>query len=279
MLRSVAALRIVLDVAWFRLRRLEMANLVAAGALLVTLHAPWADLLVRGFAGALLNLLVYLNNDYHDIVEDLEAASKDQNKNRFLHENMGAAVRAQLGMLVGLVGIALWWDLGLLVPIVAGGGICWAYSAFLKRRPVVDVLAMVAWGATMPAVAFSPGLSVGWVLVGQLALISGSFESVQVLRDHDEDLEAGVQTTAVLLGKDKTWWLIRAFIILCAAYSACFIHRYAGLLPLLALFLPRTEPSRYWNGLRGVMGVAFLSSCAQVYLARETWGWLGSWSL
>lgn len=275
----MAALRIVFDVAWFRLRRLEMANLVAVGALLITLHAAWADVLVRGLAGALLNLLVYLNNDYHDLAEDLEAESKDQKKNRFLHEHLGAALFAQVAMLAILVVLAMWWDPGLLVPILSGGGICWAYSAYLKRRPVVDVLAMIAWGATMPAIAFSPTLTVGWVLVGQLALISGSFESVQVLRDHDEDLEAGVRTTAVLLGEAKTWWMIRFFILLTAIYSACFIHRYAGLIPLVALALPRAEASRYWNGLRAIMGVAFLVSCAQVYFEGQTWGWLGSWAI
>ena len=95
----MAALRIVFDVAWFRLRRLEMANLGAAGALLITLHAAWADVLVRGLAGALLNLLVYLNNDYHDLAADLEADSMDQKKNRFLDEHLGSALFAQIAML------------------------------------------------------------------------------------------------------------------------------------------------------------------------------------
>jgi 4-hydroxybenzoate polyprenyltransferase len=275
----MAALRIVFDVAWFRLRRLEMANLVAAGALLVTLHAPWADLLVRGFAGALLNLLVYLNNDYHDVAEDLEAESKDQEKNQFLADNMLSALLAQIVMLVLLFGLAAWWDIGLLVPVITGGGICWAYSAYLKRRPIVDVVAMVIWGGTMPAVAFSPDLTLGWILVGQLALTSGSFESVQVLRDHDEDAEAGVRTTAVLIGKERTWMLMRFFVVLTAIYCSLLIHRYAGLVPLLALALPRAEPSSYWNRLRLVMGVAFLTSCAQVFFFKETYGWLGPWGL
>lgn len=275
----MAALRIVFDVAWFRLRRLEMANLVAAGALLISLHAPWADLLVRGLAGALLNLLVYLNNDYHDVAEDLEAASKDQEKNRFLADNMISALIAQIVLVALLFGIAAWWDMGLVVPIVAGGGICWAYSAYLKRRPVVDVVAMVIWGGTMPAVAFSPDLTLGWILVGQLALTSGSFESVQVLRDHDEDAEAGVRTTAVLIGKERTWSMMRVFIVLTAVYCSLLIHRYAGLIPLLALALPRSEPARYWNGLRGVMGLAFLASCAQVFFFKETFGWVGRWGL
>ena len=46
-----------------------------------------------------------------------------------------------------------------------------------------------------------------------------------------------------------------------------------------ALALPRAQAEKYWNGLRGIMGIAFLTSCTQVFWFRETYGWLGPWGL
>src|SRR5690606_27948699 len=142
------------------------------------------------------------------------------------------------------------YDLGLLVPLLAGGGICWAYSAFLKRHPGVDVLAMVVWGTAMPAVAFAPDVALGWALVGPLALFSGAFESVQVLRDAPEDRAAGIRTTGVALGEARNRWLVRCFVVAGAIYGVACIHAQLGWLPLVALLLPRTQPERYWNLLR-----------------------------
>lgn len=269
---AVAALRIVWDVAVYRIARLEMANLVAAAAIVFALHAPPGEAAIRLVFGALLNLLVYLNNDFHDAEEDSAAPSKDADKTAFLRAHMGAAVAAQVFLLGALAFMAIAIDRGLFVPLIAGGGVCWAYSAVLKRRPYVDVLCMVVWGATMPAVAFSPDNKLGWLLVGLLALFSGAFESVQVIRDEAEDREAGVRTTAVALGPAATWWLLRGFIIVSAVYGVLLIHRWAGALPLLALLIPRTEPSRYWNLLRLALGLAFLGACAQVYVYEQSAG-------
>ena len=98
---------------------------------------------------------------------------------------------AQLGLLGVLVALALVWGGGLMLALIAGGGVCWAYSAGLKRVPILDVLAMIAWGIAMPLVGLAPDHPEGWLLLGQLGLFSGVFESIQVIRDHDEDAAMG----------------------------------------------------------------------------------------
>lgn len=268
------ALRILWQVAVYRLVRLEMANLVAAGAIVVALHTPWPEAGLRVAFGVLLNLLVYLNNDYHDVEDDLLAPSKDAEKTKYLHEHMGWALGAQIVLTLGLAAAAAFFDTTLFVPLVIGGGVCWAYSAVLKRRPGVDVLAMVVWGASMPAVAFAYDNLLGWALVGLLALASGAFESVQVIRDVDEDRETGVRTTAVVLGAENTWWLQRAFVVLAAVYTALVLQRWAGPVALVALILPRTDASKYWNLLRFVLGLVFLAALAQAYFTGHSDGWL-----
>src|SRR5262249_54237514 len=87
-----AELQILADVAFYRIRRLEMANLAGAFALALALHLAPLEIGVRLLFGLLLNLLVYLNNDFHDRDVDLVAAGRERGKTEFLVANVGAAV-------------------------------------------------------------------------------------------------------------------------------------------------------------------------------------------
>ncbi|MCA9707558.1 MAG: UbiA prenyltransferase family protein [Myxococcales bacterium] len=261
-----AELEIVLDVARYRLRRLEMANLVAAVAIMLALGLPAAELGVRAGFGVLLNLLVYLNNDWFDLDDDLAAPDRDAAKTRFLATHRDAALRAQLALLGALVGFAIAWGGGLHWPLLVGGGVCWLYSALLKRRPYVDVLAMMLWGLAMPAVAVPPGHPEGWVLLGQLALFSGVFETIQVLRDRFVDARRGVRTTAVVLGRARTERLARGLLVLSGAYAATCFHPLLAVLPLCAAMLPIPAAGlpRYWNRVRLLLGPTLLLECVLV---------------
>lgn len=266
--RMPAELEIVLDVARYRLRRLEMANLAAAVAIMLALRLGAGELVVRTAFGVLLNLLVYLNNDWHDLEDDLVASTRDRGKTEFLAAHRGAAVRAQLGLLGLLGGFAVVWGGGLGWPLVLGAGICAAYSAWLKRRPFVDVAAMMAWGVAMPAVAVPPGSDAGWWLLGQLALFSGVFETIQVLRDRDVDAKRGIRTTAVVLGRARTQMLARGLLVLSGAYAAWCFHPGLVVLPMVAALLPipAVKVEAYWNRVRMLLGPTLLLECALVYL-------------
>ncbi|HUT78770.1 MAG TPA: UbiA family prenyltransferase [Polyangia bacterium] len=272
----VAALRILVDVAVFRLKKLEMANMFAAGAIMLALGLAWGEMAVRFGFGILLNLLAYLTNDYYDVDQDLSSPNKDHRKARFLKDHMPAALGAQIFLALFLAALALAWSPGLLVPLVLGAGICWVYSWKLKRLPYLDVLAMIAWGVTMPMVGFPPDSLLGWILVGQLALFSACFESIQVIRDYDEDIASGVRTTAVRLGIPATNVLLRVFMVLSALYAMLLVQRWAGAVLLLALFVPldRTLVSAYWNRQRLLMGVAWLGLIGWVFWSGSTDGWL-----
>jgi 4-hydroxybenzoate polyprenyltransferase len=270
------ALKILVDVAIFRLKKLEMANVFTAVAIMLALGLEWTDMGVRFGFGLLLNLLAYLTNDYCDVDQDLESPNKDHAKCRYLKEHMGAAVGAQVALAVFLALVALAWSPGLLAPLVFGAGICWIYSWKLKRIPYVDVLAMIAWGVAMPMVGWPLDRALGWLLVFQAALFSACFESIQVIRDHDEDLAKGVRTTAVRLGIPATKILLRAFMVLSAAYAALFLHRWIGLALLACLFLP-LDPKRaavYWTRQRLIMGVVYLALIGWIWWAGSADGWL-----
>lgn len=274
----IAALKILTDVAIFRLKKLEMANMFAAVAIMLSLRLPWDEVGVRFGFGLLLNLLAYLTNDYCDVEQDLASPNKDHAKARFLKDHLSAAMWAQIVLAVGLAGLGFLWSKGLVVALVLGAGICWIYSWKLKRLPYIDVLAMIAWGVAMPLVGFPLDRTLGWVLVLQLALFSACFESIQVIRDHDEDVRSGVRTTAVRLGIPATTFLLRLFMVATAAYAILFINRWFGLALIGALLIPfdKAKAEVYWNRVRMVMGVVWLAMLAWIFWYGSTTGLLSS---
>lgn len=270
----IAALRILANVAVYRLRRLEMANMGGALVIMLALRLEPLDVAVRlGFA-FLLNLLVYLNNDYLDLPTDLRSPARDDANTRYLRDHRGAALAAQLGLIAAMLATAAAWDLGLLLPLVVGGGVCWLYSARLKHVAGADVAAMMVWGAAMLTVAFPPAHMLGWALAGLLALDSAVFETIQVIRDHDADREAGVRTTAVALGVPRTLALARVLLVLGGVAAAAAIHPLAAVPPMIGVTLPLGRPDRYWNQIRLLLGVAFLFAAGYVYLHGATAGLL-----
>lgn len=274
--RVFAVLKVILDVARFRLERLEMANLAAATALMLTFRLPFDELVGRFAFGVLLNLLVYLNNDFHDLGDDLASNSRDAEKTRFLRDNHAAAIAAQLALLAVLIVLALAWRNELFVPLIVGGGICWAYSYRLKRIPGIDVLAMTLWGVSMPLAGFPLDHVAGWILVGQLGLFSTVFESIQILRDRVEDAAQATRTTAVLLGDLATRRIIGAALVVAGGYAALCLSPWAGLAVIAAVLVPIGDDiPRYWNRIRLVCGLAFLAECGTLYATGRTQGlWL-----
>lgn len=118
----------------------------------------------------------------------------------------------------------------------------------------------------MPAVAVPPGYHVGWLLLGQLALFSGVFESIQVLRDREGDAKIGVRTTAVVLGEGKTKALARVIMLLSAGYAAYMFHPLLAVGPMIAAALPvGADLTRYWHRVRFILGPTLVAECAVVY--------------
>jgi 4-hydroxybenzoate polyprenyltransferase len=269
-----AGLKIVVEAVAFRLKKLEMANLAAAGAIALALHLDFLEITARVAFAFVLNVLVYLNNDYIDVHIDLRSTDKDSAKTRYLAANMRAALGAQLVLTLILVAAAVAYDIGLLVPLIAGGGICVWYSAHLKQKPLLDVLAMVIWGLTMPLCGVPLASMLGWAMAIQLALFSGVFESIQVMRDADEDAQENVRTTGVVLGKKKTLLLARAIMIANTAYAALILQPIAALVTLGALLVP-FDPKRieqYWTRVKMIYGVAWLVICAWIFLKGHASG-------
>ena len=269
-----AAFKILADVLAYRLRKLEMANMVAAVAIMLALRLPVRDLAVRTGYALLLNLLAYLTNDYYDVEHDL-AGGRDPAKTGFLAAHKREALGAQLGLAALLAVIGALTYPGLILAAAAGAGICWAYSARLKHMAYADVIAMALWGVAMPLVAVPLHSRLGWALVFQLGLFSACFELIQVMRDHDEDRALGIETTAVRLGTARTLIVARVMMLLSAAYAILVLQRWFGLLLLAAPLVPvGKDVSRYWNRIRMTLGVVWLATLVWVFFTGSSLGWL-----
>lgn len=269
-----AAAKIVGDVVVYRLRKLEMANLAGAVSIAVALHLPWAEVVARTAFAFGLNVLVYLNNDYFDVADDLRAEGKDAIKARFLADHMPAARAAQWVLLALLACAALAWSPGLLVSLLFGGGVCFWYSAQLKHIPYADILSMMVWGVTMPLCGVPLHSTLGIALALQLGLFSGVFETIQVLRDRAEDAAQNVRTTAVVLGAPRTLVLARALMVLASAYALLVMQPIAAAISACALLVPfrPNAVARYWTHVKLVCGVAWLVICGFAYFAQHSGG-------
>lgn len=272
----LASLTILLDVAVFRLRKLEMANLAAALVLSLVLRLPPHETALRLLAAGVLNLLVYLNNDYLDVAADLQAADRDASRTRFLHAHLGTARTLQWLLAAALVALGALIGPGLILTLLAGGGICIAYSAKLKHVPYADIAAMAAWGVAMPLVGAPVDSRLGWLMALQLGCFSAVFESLQVLRDREKDSRAGVRTSAVLFGGARTVVIARGLMLVCAGFGAACLHPVFGGGLALALLLPLSEANaaRDWTRVKAVYGLCWLACCAWLFSEGQAAGLL-----
>ena len=272
----IAGFIILFDVAYYRLKKMEMANLIASAAIMLTVQASMFDFSIRMLFGLLLNILIYMHNDYCDIEQDLKTPKKKYKRVAFLYEHLDIAYYVQLALLAILILIGFFYDPSLLVALVLGGGICWLYSQYFKNMPYYDIAAMVLAGAFLPLIAFQLNLRIGWVLVIQLALFAGSFEAIQILRDYQEDKESNIITTAVLLGKNSTRMLVYFITTASSFYAYLVLSQTFGLLLLASLFIPFNEKklSFFWNLIRLCYGITWIAILVEIYLNSATQGLL-----
>ena len=268
----VNALKIAFESFLYRVGKHEANNLLATISMLLVFKVAGVDLHCGSSCAILLNLLIYLSNDYCDMDVDLCDSKKNQPKTRFMAEHQRAAQLAVFGefLLLGACAIAhalLYRTLLLPAALVINVTLYHAYSRWLKRIPIIDLLAMTLAGATSTMVGAPDGV-VGYKLLGLLALFSGAYEIIQVIRDAQSDQRQGVCTTAVLLGPSLAAWLFRAIVLGATLYGVLVIGTSAAAGIVLALLLPLdvAEATRSWDKARVIFGISWLAILVQLYL-------------
>ncbi len=262
------AWRIAADVAIYRLRKREAGNLVTSLTLAVALGLSPGDLASRAGFGALLNLFVYLVNDCFDVGIDLRAPGRDNARTRFLAEHLTTAWATVVAMALLIIGWGALHSTGLLLTALINIVVIVVYSRVLKHRPILDLVAMAAWGLSMAMVGFPVHSTLGWRCAGLLGLLCMVTEAVQVLRDEPSDRAAHVRTTAVVCGPRATAVIARGLLVVAAVYAALLLHPIGAVL-VLGAFVP-FDPARAnasWDRLRALFGLTWLALLALLRLA------------
>jgi len=263
-----AAFVIAGQAALYRIRKREANNLVSTVSLMVAFQLPLGDMLYRTVWAVLLNLYIYLMNDYCDIERDLGSPQKDHAKARFMADNRHAARGALLGMGAILLVGAMAHSPLLAMAFVANTVVVWCYSAWFKQVPILDVVLMFICGITISLPGLPEHDPLGLKVAAILGLICASFEVIQVMRDEPGDRAAGVTTTAVLLGRRFTAWLFKAIVVAAAAYVSLWVGSLLGVILLAALLFPLTpeRADRTWDLCRVLFGAVWFGVLVQVYL-------------
>jgi 4-hydroxybenzoate polyprenyltransferase len=272
----IAAFRILRDVAVYRIRKREMANLASSLTIMVALGLGTGDILVRLVFAIALNLSVYLTNDLYDVDADGASLGKDAKKTAFLRANRRSGWLAVLIPVAVMVGIGGWWSRELLLTLLVAGVVCFAYSARLKRVAFLDLPTILVCGVAGSMVAFPLDRALGWCLAGLLGWFAVCFQTVQMVRDHDDDAAFGTRTTAVALGTNATIALQRVLLIGAAVYASLVVHRWVGMAMLLTALLPfrAREADVHWNRIRMALGLAWMLIVVWVGWTGSSYGWL-----
>lgn len=253
--------KVVGDSALYRLKKREAGNLVTSMTLAVAIGLSAGDVAHRFLFGLLLNVFVYLVNDVLDVDLDMKAEGRDVARTRFLaeHQAAGWVGVAWVGLVCAIVAVA--HGASLLLVFGVNVALILAYSRWLKRLPIVDLLAMAAWGVSMALVGCPLDHAVGLRLVALLGLLSVVTEGVQVIRDEATDRAAQVRTTAVVLGVPRTAAITRVMIGVAALYATLFLDKWLGPVLLVGVLpaLSTATASRSWDYLRALFGLTWLA--------------------
>ena len=256
-----ASLRILRDVVVYRIRNREMANLASSLSIMLALRLDWFDTAMRFLFAIAGNAAVYLVNDIFDVAADHASQTKDTCKAAFLKAHQRDAWRATWIPLTVMTAIGVAWNRELLIVMLAIGAALFAYSARLKRIAYLDLPTVFVCGVVGSTLAFPLDRAIGWCLAGLLGCFVMCFQTVQMVRDHDEDSDFGTRTTAVALGTRSTIALQRVLLVIAALYTALLVHRWIGTAMLLTVLLPfqAKEAGAHWNRIRLALGFAWLA--------------------
>lgn len=264
---ATVCLRLLGDTAKDRLQRLEANTILGNFLLLIAFHFGFIDFLIRMGITLYLNLLGYFINDYIDVEVDLANKDKDHEKALFIKEHKKAAFALILCMGSALLIFCLFYSISVCLGVIMLLLIVTIYTDYFKNRPFWDVIFIGLWGLALSWIAI-PDFSLSGIKLILLLFIFGCcFETVQTLKDYEEDKKFGLATTPIVIGVHNTFILLRVLYIGAALYTILVLKEFVGILIVVPLFFNRGQNmSVYWTKLKILCGVVWLIIMVRIYL-------------
>ena len=260
-------LRLLRDTAKDRLVRLEANTILGNFLLLIAFHFSFADFLVRMGVTLYLNLLGYFINDFIDIEVDLASKDKDQSKALFIKEHKKTALALILCMSTCLVTATLFYSQSVCFAVIMLLFIVTIYTDSFKNKAFWDVIFIGLWGLALSWIAIPDFSWQGIKLIVLLFMFGCSFETVQTLKDYEEDRKFGLTTTPIVIGVQKTFLVLRILYVTSALYAIFVLKEITGIFILVPLFFSTTQNmATYWTKLKIVWGIVWLVIMIRLYL-------------
>ena len=260
--------KLLADTAKDRILRLEANTILGNFLLLIAFHFGPLDFLIRMIVTLYINLLGYFINDYIDVEVDLASKDKDHTKALFIKQNQKTALSLIYFMCTVLIGFTFFYSASVCFAVVMLLLIVTVYTKYYKNTAFLDVLFIGLWGLALSWIAIPDFSLYGIKLILLLFIFGCCFETVQTVKDYEEDKKFGLTTTPVRIGLSNTFHLLRGLYILAAVYSVLVLREIAGLLMVLPLFFSSSQkPGVYWTKLKIVCGIIWLTIMIRVYFA------------
>jgi 4-hydroxybenzoate polyprenyltransferase len=179
--------RLLRDTAKDRLMRLEANTIAGNFLLLIAFHFSVFDFIVRMAVTLYINLLGYFINDYIDVEVDLASEQKDKAKALYIKNHKKAALGLIVWMSAILLTVTLLYSKSVCFGVIMLLLIVTIYTDYYKNRPYWDVIFIGLWGFALSWIAIPDFSWEGIRYIVLLFLFGCAFETVQTLKDYEED--------------------------------------------------------------------------------------------
>ncbi len=176
-------------------------------------------LFVLSLSSAMIAAAGYIINDYYDVKIDLINKPERVVVGRMVKRRVAMAWHTALNIAGILLGVILWWFIGLMNLLSAG--LLWLYSNQLKRIPFVGNLAvalLTGWAVYVVDVLFQSGNIMVLAFAGFAFAFTLIREVIKDIEDVKGDATFGCRTLPVVYGVRKTKLMVYLF---CIAFLTC----------------------------------------------------------
>lgn len=259
--------RLLADTARDRIVRLEANTILGNLLLLIAFHFSALDFIIRMAVTLYINVLGYFINDYIDVDVDLANKDKDSSKALFIKEHKKTALALILYMSAAVIIATMFYSTSVCLAVVMLLLIVTIYTDSLKNTAYWDIIFIGLWGLALSWIAIPDFSWQGTQLILLLFLFGCSFETVQTLKDYEEDKKFGLTTTPIAIGVPGTLRVLRALYVVSALYALFVLREPVGILLFIPLLFSTTQSmSVYWTKLKVTCGIVWLVIMVRLYV-------------
>lgn len=210
---------------------------------------------------------IYMLNDFFDLKTDLVKPQRNYVLLSFRKNNQRLIRNIFITLLIlslaGLLFISVAsFVIGCLIVLIM---FLYSYpKIFFKSKPAIDLLAIFMTYALLVLTSFDNITRQSILLSSLMGLMAFDAHILQCIRDLEVDSKLNIETTVLCLGREKSFVLFRAMVILTSIYMGFLLYKIfnayyflVSLLLLPAVFSKEEDPEALWRHFKILSGITF----------------------